>query len=322
MSKRVYHLKHATPRMKYIHMRNMMEFKADLKENQVNPPDRHIALADIKDLMGSADFNTWYDKVYELRRRELHAEYEQAIFSKLEELQKAEAEVASVVAAPESTQTPTTPNPQTLQWRVASASTLRNYATAVKDFESVTGTKAEQASFITLRQWHDSMIGRKYAQNTIRARLSAVRLMSNCTSYPLPPKIKYPATLLSLKQVRAILAQAKNAGEREALMKALSGFNVVSKHVETDTDFMAHFLGIANNTPTSAQALTRLLKRCAKKAGIEQTVSLRIWAQSGAWLLKVLSPVEFSKLMPIAETLPQNVKPLHGINRRSHLIKS
>lgn len=35
MSKRVYHLKHATPRMKYQHMRNMMEFSAALKEHQL-----------------------------------------------------------------------------------------------------------------------------------------------------------------------------------------------------------------------------------------------------------------------------------------------
>lgn len=311
MSKRVYGLKHATGKMKIQHMHMMMEFKADLKDKQENPPDRHVALAQIKDLMGSADFNFWYDKVYELRRCDQHTAYEQAIFSKLEEL-----------TAPVVTPEPASTNSQPIQWRVASASTLRNYATAVKDFEAVTNTKADQASFITLRQWHDSMIGRKYAQNTIRARLSAVRLMSHNTSYPLPPKIKYPATLLSLKQVRAVLAQSKNAGEREALMKSLSGFETISKQAKADTEFMAHFLGIPNNTPTSAQALTRLLKRCAKKAGIDQTISLRIWGQSGAWLLKVLSPVEFSKLMPVAETSLQNTKPLHGIGRRSHLIKA
>jgi len=36
MSKKVYNLKHATPRMKYQHMRNMMEFKSDLKDKQAN----------------------------------------------------------------------------------------------------------------------------------------------------------------------------------------------------------------------------------------------------------------------------------------------
>lgn len=312
MSKRVYHLKHATGKMKIDHMRMVMDWKADLKDKQENPPDRHIALAQIKDLMGVADFNTWYDKVYDLRRHDQHAEYEQAIFSKLEELTTPAAAPINPVPENKGTQ---------VNWKVMSASTLRNYATAVKDFELVTNTKAAQASFITLRQWHDSMIGRNYAQNTIRARLSAVRLMSNNTSYPLPPKIKYPATLLSHKQVRAILAQAKNTGEREALMKSLSGFDMVSKHTDA-TDFEAHFLGIVSNTPTSAQALTRLLKRCGKRAGIDQAISQRIWAQSGAWLLKVLSPVEFSKLMPLAESLFENAKRLHGIGRRSHSVKS
>lgn len=296
-------------------LRDMRIYLSD-QEDQLaaQRKDSFIQVRDELKALDPTGWEQWYDQFVPDWRGWINVQPAiDCIAKRVEELRA----LAPVVAAPK-----TSNNSQTLQWRVASASTLRNYATAVKDFESVTGTKADQARFITLRQWHDSMIGRKYAQNTIRARLSVVRLMSNNTSYPLPPKIKYPATLLSLKQVRAILAQAKNAGEREALMKALSGFNVVSKHVETDTDFMAHFLGIANNTPTSAQALTRLLKRCAKKAGIEQTVSLRIWAQSGAWLLKVLSPVEFSKLMPIAETSLQNAKPLHGIGRRSHLVKS
>lgn len=36
MSKRVYTLKRATPRMKYHYMHLMMDFKADLKEHQAN----------------------------------------------------------------------------------------------------------------------------------------------------------------------------------------------------------------------------------------------------------------------------------------------
>lgn len=317
MSKRVYGLKHATGKMKIQHMHMMMDFKADLKEKQENPPDRHVALAQIKDLMGSADFNTWYDKVYELRRCDQNAAYEQAIFSKLEELT---TPVAAPVVTPEATPT----NTKQIKWHVASDNTLRAYAVAIKDFETVTNTKVDRADMQTIQQWHESLKARKprLAPNTIRARLSAVRLMSGI-KYPLPKKQKAGVDLLSLKQVRAVLAQAKNAGEREALMKSLSGFDVISKraNVNSQTDFDVHFLGVAN-TPTSAQAVTRLLKRCAKKAGIDQAISLRIWAQSGAWLLKVLSPVEFSKLMPLAETPITNTKPLHGIGRRSHLVKA
>lgn len=295
-------------------LRDMRIYLSD-QEDQLaaERKDIFIQVRDELKALDPAGWEKWYDQFVPDWRGWINVQPAiDCIAKRVEELRA----LTPVVATPK-----TSNNSQTLQWRVASASTLRNYATAVKDFEAVTGTKADQASLITLRQWHDSMIGRKYAQNTIRARLSAVRLMSNCTSYPLPPKIKYPATLLSLKQVRAILAQAKNAGEREALMKSLSGFDSISKHTDA-TDFEAHFLGILKTTPTNTQALTRLLKRCAKKAGIEQTVSLRIWNQSGAWLLKVLSPVEFSKLMPVAETSLQSAKPLHGIGRRSHLVKS
>jgi len=34
MSKKVYHLKRATPKMKYQHMKNVLEFREDLKEHQ------------------------------------------------------------------------------------------------------------------------------------------------------------------------------------------------------------------------------------------------------------------------------------------------
>ncbi len=209
-----------------------------------------------------------------------------------------------------------------LKWRVVtSTNTLRAYAVAIKDFESVTNTRIDQADMLTIKQWHDSLIGRRLSQNTIRARLSYVRMASGI-KYPLPKKQKTAADLLSLKDVRAVLAQARTSGERQALMSSLSGFDAFRKHAHaTRTDFDVHFLGISG-TPTSAQALTRLLKRCARTAGIEQSVNLRIWVRSGAWLLKVLSPKEFSFLMPQVETLLENAKPLHGINRRSHSVKA
>lgn len=234
----------------------------DLRDMRIYLSDQEELLADqkrecfvkVRDELKALDptgWEQWYDQFVPDWRGWLNVQPAiDCIAKRVEELRA----LAPVVAAPE-----TFNNSQTLQWRVASASTLRNYATAIKDFESVTGTKAEQASFITLRQ--------------------------------------------------------KNAGEREALMKSLSSFDAISKHTAV-TDFEAHFLGILKTTPTNTQALTRLLKRCAKKAGIEQTVSLRIWVQTGVYLLKVLSPTEFSFLMPRVENIIKNVKPLHGINRR------
>lgn len=86
MSKRVYTLKRATPRMKYRHMKNVMEFKADLKDKQDSPPDRHVALNFIHTQMGG-NFHAWYDDVYKLRNEGKQEEYEQVIFAKAEELQ-------------------------------------------------------------------------------------------------------------------------------------------------------------------------------------------------------------------------------------------
>lgn len=83
----VYGLKHATPKMKYQHMNYVMDWRADLKDLQASPPDRHVALERIKMLMAdSLAFNTWYDQVYKLRRANKHEEYEQVIFARLAEL--------------------------------------------------------------------------------------------------------------------------------------------------------------------------------------------------------------------------------------------
>ena len=85
MSKKVYGLKRATPRMKFIHMNHVMQWKDNLRDIINHPLDRHVALAHIHAIIGS-DFETWYNEVYKLRAADRHAEYEQAIFQKLEEL--------------------------------------------------------------------------------------------------------------------------------------------------------------------------------------------------------------------------------------------
>lgn len=87
MSKKVYGLKRATQRMKYVHMNYVMNRKARLQDLLANPPDRHVALDHIHSILGS-DFETWYNEIYKLRAANRHVEYEQAIFRKLEDLLK------------------------------------------------------------------------------------------------------------------------------------------------------------------------------------------------------------------------------------------
>jgi len=323
MSKKVYHLKHSTHREQYRHMKSMMEFKTDLKEKQKieaerraqecadEMQDRFLLVRDELKALDPAGWSQWYDEFVPDWRGWINAQPAiDCIAKRIEELRN---------ALPKQT---TETQPQGLNWRVASENTLRTYAVAVNDFETVMNIKIDQADMLSIQQWHESLIGRGLSQNTIRTRIAAVRMVSG-VQYPLPKKQKAGVDLLSLKDVRAVLAQAKTADERQALMKSLSGFDTIQKHARNERDFSAHFMGIISVTPVTAQALTRLLKRCAKKAGIDQSqISTRIWNQSGAYLLKVLSPVEFSKLLPVADEPQLNVKPLHGIGRRSHSIKA
>lgn len=78
----VYGLKRATPRMKYQHMRFVLEWRAGLQEK----PDRQAALEQIEALLDKEVFGTWYRQVYALRRAGRQSEYEQAIYAKLAEL--------------------------------------------------------------------------------------------------------------------------------------------------------------------------------------------------------------------------------------------
>jgi Site-specific recombinase XerD len=317
MSKKVYHLKHSTHKEQYRHMKSMMDWKADLKEQQELEAERRVneiqdRFIEVRDELKALDpdgWSQWYDECVPDWQGWMNAQPAIDCLAKRVDELKA---VQSPAAAQPSTQ---------INWRVASENTLRTYAVAIRDFEAVTNTKVDQADLLSIQQWHESLRGRGLSQNTIRARIAAVRVMSG-VQYPLPKKQKAGADLLTLVEVRAILAQTKTPEERQALMKSLSGFDGISKRTNNETDFLSHFLGIVTVTPVTAQALTRLLKRCAKKAGIEPArISRRIWTQSGAWLLKVLSPVEFSRLLPQVETALQNIKPLHGINRRSHIVK-
>ncbi len=85
----VYGLKHATNQMKYGHMNYVLDWRENLKDVTVNPPDRHVALEIIKKSMpDDLAFEIWFESIYRLRKANKHAEYEKAIFDKLAEIKQ------------------------------------------------------------------------------------------------------------------------------------------------------------------------------------------------------------------------------------------
>ena len=69
MSKKVYTLKHATPRMKHVHMNHMMEFKDQLKEHQDKEAKRKysktlenlIVCQKIADMTTASEYSEWWN---------------------------------------------------------------------------------------------------------------------------------------------------------------------------------------------------------------------------------------------------------------------
>lgn len=64
------------------------DFQAELRSLAETPPARHVALEEIKRLMGPEPFKFWYDEVHKLRTAGKKQEYETAIFAKLDELKE------------------------------------------------------------------------------------------------------------------------------------------------------------------------------------------------------------------------------------------
>jgi hypothetical protein len=94
----VYGLKHATPKMKYQHMNYVLAWQANLAQLQSAPPDRHVALEKLKQVMGSCDFESWYGPVYKLRSTGKPDEYEKTIFVKLDEVNALSLRALALVA--------------------------------------------------------------------------------------------------------------------------------------------------------------------------------------------------------------------------------
>jgi len=70
MNKRLYTLKRATPRMKYLHIRNLMEWKADCKDKQFEEvqrisdemQDHFIQVRDELKMLDPDGWSQWYDE--------------------------------------------------------------------------------------------------------------------------------------------------------------------------------------------------------------------------------------------------------------------
>jgi len=168
-------------------------------------------------------------------------------------------------------------------WIVASKNTVRVHRDTRRDYESVIGKPISEATAGTAERWIASMRDRKLAPNTIRTRIASLRTLAKI-DYPLPPKHKTDRPVLDAEQVRAILAQVGTYGERLILMGALT---------RADQIF---------DTPArvDAQTLTRLIRRYARKAGLESDqCSLRVWRESGSILAEQMTPAEFAELAGI-----------------------
>ncbi len=202
-------------------------------------------------------------------------------------------------------------------WHVLSENTMRSYEQAAKDFNLVTGLSYDQATVEAVASWHASMIGRKLATSTIRQRLSAMAVMSGI-KVQLPKREAAEVQLLNAEEIRRVMAEVKRPSDRMQMIRVLMLGGTVLSQPEQPA-FYAHFL---NSSPAvlTAKGMTRLLKRYARKAGLDpKQISMRIWHQSGRNLAETMDVRHLVEMFDQQVNGPEyvNVKRLHGINRRS-----
>src|SRR5688572_14348984 len=201
----------------------------------------------------------------------------------------------------------------TFNWRAIEPNTLRAYAVAVKDFETVTGRRVDLADTISIAAWRASMEARGLAINTIRARLSAVSVVSG-VKVELPKRQKLEVAM-SLDQVRSFFAVFKNKEDRTLLVSLL----LTGTQLRT---FAAHFVGARKYT---SQEITRKVKRYADLAGLASAeMNMRTLVRSGKSLLREHQAANLVEMLTPAPTETKRVswRPLHGIGRRSHMVKA
>lgn len=204
-------------------------------------------------------------------------------------------------------------------WRAIAPSTLKAYSLAAQDFETVTGLSVDRADSISLSRWHYSMEARGLAVSTIRQRLSAVCVISGAM-YSLPARKTIESRCLSAEQVRAIMSAVSDQGDRLLLVRLLT-IGSMARRVKVDFQetFRAHFLG--GQMELSAKAVSRKLQRYARNAGIPAEINMRTWCKSGRALMREQGIKDLVALLSPAGDTP-DTKPLHGMNRRSHIVQA
>lgn len=183
----------------------------------------------------------------------------------------------------------------------------------MKDFETVTSTRVDRADAVSIKSWQASMEARGFAANTIRSRLSAVSVVSG-VKVELPKRERLEVTM-SLDQACSFFAVIKNKDDRTLLVSLL----LTGTQLRT---FSAHFMGSRKFT---TQEITRKVKRYADLAGLESAeMNMRTLVRSGKSLLRDHQAADLVKLLtPVpAEAKRVSWRPLHGIGRRSHMVKA
>ena len=207
----------------------------------------------------------------------------------------------------------------TFNWRVLAPGSLRAYTKAAHDFEAVTGRSVDQADVESIETWRASMIGRGLSVSTIRLRLSAVSVISG-VKVLLPKRQPTMPVILTTEQVRKMISIVADHSHRLLLVKLLTLGSRARTVTEPALTFSAHFMSTGERE-LSAQETTRLLKRYARQAGLnEQQVNLRTWCLTGRRLAATMKPAEFVSLLDHRPNeFAQSVqwRPLHGIGRRS-----
>ena len=206
-----------------------------------------------------------------------------------------------------------------LNWKVISPHTARAYGIASRDFETVTGIPAARADAASIAIWEASLRAR-LSTNAIRTYLSAVSAMSG-VKVRLPRREQATVRTLSVEEVRMLMSTVQKSDERLLLARLFTlGAHVLTNPIP-ESDFLAHFIGVEKNQEFSAQRVSRLLKRHARLARLnESQVNLRAWVMSGRSLRRTLSALELSRLL---EARTQDVNEaivrtaFHGIGRRN-----
>jgi hypothetical protein len=208
-------------------------------------------------------------------------------------------------------------------FRVLSPNTFRAYQRAARDFEAVTGRPVDQADIESIEAWKASMAGRGWAVNTIRRELSAVSALSG-VKVELPKREKVKGRrLLSADQVRIMMSVVTKYQDRMLLVQLLTLGSRARMLNQTPGLPVNNLAAEIPQKSLNAQQATRLVKRYARRAGLnEKQINMMVWCQTGRQLLEILGPIELAKVIGRNPEEPEGIdfKPFHGIGRRKRRV--